>query len=275
MSYTSLPFHVPDRQQAMLMGFGAELSYDEQKAQYDACSAANKAEEQAYEAARKAWKKAAAAYAKFLVDAKKAAAKNMSIDTGYASKLASYNARMREYEAAYAVWKSKADQNTNCIAAKKASDAAQKKEALALAKEYGVKLPTSGSWWCISAANKKKAADECAWMSQTIRGVGAINPAGFHACFLKNYPTCKTWSCPSHPGLAPKKPTPPDAKPPHVAQPKPVDKPGPEPPKPQLTDCGPPPIQPQMGVGTAGLIAVLVIGGGVVGYRWYKKRKKG
>lgn len=275
MSYTSLPIHLPERNQAVLMGLGAELSYEEQKAQYDTCSSANKELKKAYEAAHAAWKKARRAHMKFVVEAKRVAASNQAIDTTYASRLATYNAKMRQYETAYAIWKKKADQNRNCINAKRESDAQQQREAEALAREYGVTLRKSGTWWCISASAKQRAAEECAAIRQPIRGMGALNTSGYSVCFLKNYPTCRTWSCPSHPGTAPKKPTPPDAKPPYRKPPTPVDKPGPEPPEPELTDCGPAPVQPQMGVGTAGLIAVLVVGGGVVGYRWYKKRKKG
>jgi len=275
MSYTSLPFHPPSPVQANLMGFGAELSYEEQKAQYDSCRASNRELENAYADAMKAWKKARKAYAKYVIESKKASAQNRGIDTAYASKLATYNAKMRQYREAYAKWKSKADQNTNCIQAKRESDAQQQREARALAREYGVNLPTTGQWWCISAAQKKKSEEECAWMNQPVRGFGALNKSGYHACFLKNYPACKTWSCPSHPGKAPTKPTPPAAKQPHVPPPKSVPQAGPKPPSPKLTECGPAPVNPQMGIGTAGLLAVLVVGGGVVGYRWYKKRKKG
>lgn len=275
MSYTTLPIHAPTPMQRTLMGLGAELSYEEQKAQYDSCRATNRELEQAYADAMKAWKKAKKARAAYLVEAKKVAAKNMAIDTSYASKLATYNAKMREYEVAYAQWKSKADQNQNCIQAKRDSDAQQQREAEALAREYGVTLRKTGTWWCISASTKKKMEDECAAIRQTVRGVGALNTSGLSACFLKNYPTCKYWSCPSHPGRAPTKPTPPDAKKKHYPPPKSVPEAGPEPTPPTVTDCGPAPVQPAMGIGTAGLIAVLVVGGGVVGYRWYKKRKKG
>jgi hypothetical protein len=275
MSYVNLPFHIPHEQQAALYGLGQEeLSYEEQLARHQECTATNKQVEADFSAAMKAWKKAKRAYEKYITEAKRAGAKNAGIDSAYASKMATYNAKMRQYEAAYAAWKNKADQNQNCIRAKRESDAAQKREAEALAKEYGATLNKTGTWWCISASTKKKAEEECAWMSQTVRGVGALNTTGQHACFLKNYPTCKYWSCPSHPGRAPTKPTHPGSKPPHVARPTPVDKPGRKPSEPTLQDCGPKPVEPSMGIGTAGLIAILVLGGGALGYRYYKKRKK-
>lgn len=267
MSYVTLPIHLP-------RAIGAEASYEEQKAVYDACVRTNRDANAAYEAAFKKWKAAKKAHEAFVLAAKRASGQNAKLDADYASKQATYAAKASQYKTAMATWLDKKARHDACVAQKQQSDLEQQRQAEAVAKTYGVTLPKSGTWWCISPTAKQKAERECAAVTQTVRGIGALNPAGLHVCMLKNYPACKTWSCPSDPGHRPRPPTRPGDPPKHVPTPPPVPGPGDKPKPPLSRECGPAPVAPAMGLGTAGLIAILALGGGVVGYRWYKKRKK-
>ena len=276
MSYVNLPVHLPQLTNEDLMGrgLGQEPSYEERAAAYNSCSTRNAETKQVFEQALTDWRRAKKAYDDYIVVKKRIAAANAGADSAYALRVASYNAQMRLYEPTLADWQKKKKSYDAGVAYKAAKEAEQQSQARALAVTYGITLPTTGVWWCVSQSTKAQAQKDCERLKGAVKGMGALSATDYKACFLASMPTCISWSLPMNPGPPPEAPRSPGDRPPRQTHPPAVANPGPQPGEPALIDCGPRPKAPAFGLGTAGLLAVLAVGGGVLGYRWWKKRGK-
>lgn len=240
---------------------------------YSDCVARNAQSTEAYQLSLAEWKKAQAAYQRYQEqltawnkqseERKRAEANQQS---WYRSAQREYQLKKEAWEKARAIYVRDMTYNQN-VSAKQA--AARR----AVEQKYNIKLPAD----CISSGQKTEMQRVCS----SVKGIGYVFSMGeFPACALAELPTCQPRRVVVDPGPMPEPPQKPTPLPPLGTKPSPVPKPGPAPPTPKLESCTrpeAPPADDRMAAGavrTFGLIAILAVGGGVLGYRAWRKRKR-
>lgn len=205
----------------------------------------------AYVTAHRAWKKAA----------DQRAGKAMGAASAYARAQNSYNA-------ARAAWQERVTAYENARAYNRSLDEDDRRKRDTVERKYGVKFPADAL--CVEPGQRQAINRACEIAS--VKGLGyTFDIRGWPPCALAALNTCRPRKTVVHPGPRPTPPNPPAPPPPLRDPPREAADPGPKPPAPEYAYCKSPLGG---GMATFGLIAVLAVGGGVLGYRAYKKRKK-
>lgn len=231
-----------ERNQALADEHAIELAaYNERRAHHDA-----------YLREVQAWKKAN----------DRRAGQVMGLKSAYARAQNSYSAALKS-------WQTRVTAYENARAYNRDLDAADAEKRTRVERKYGIKFPSDAL--CVDQSQRADINRACEVAS--VKGLGyTFTGNQYPACAIAELNTCRPRKQVVHPGPRPTPPQPP-ALPPEVGPaPPPVPDPGPKPPNPPREACKPP--RGSGGIATFGLIAVLVAGGGVLGYRAYKKRKK-
>jgi len=253
MSYVSLNTNIPP-------GLGATA--------YEECEARNAAKHADFDPVLTAWEVQKVAYDQYKLDYKEwdnARQKRSSMlqqqAASYAGRMASYNAKMEAYETALAEYQQAVQYNRVL----RAEDSAKKSQ---VERKYGIKFPSSAL--CLDATQKASVKRTCE--AGGVKGLGYIfKVADYPACALNELNVCRPMKPEISPGAPPVPPTKAEPPPPLPPAPPVVTDPGPKPPSPKYETCQESSVG---GIATFGLLAVLVVGGGVFGYRQWKKRKK-
>lgn len=251
MSYINLHAQYP-------AGFGAT--------EYEECMAANNAVRAEYEAQVQVWQRKKKAFDIYQGDyklwenaMKKRSAQAAQTAASYASKMQRYRAELEAWQKAVTAYKKARDYNAML-------QSTEDRKRRAVEQKYGIKLPGG----CLDPAQKAEVKRQCE--ASGVKGLGYIfKLSDYPACALNELVVCVPRVPEINPGPEPMPPTPPAALPGAPPPPPVVADPGPKPPEPPYAQC-----QESFagGVVTFGLIAVLVAGGGYLGYRQWKKRKK-
>lgn len=237
--------------------------------EYEACLARNQALADEHAAKLEDWKALRARYDKYLAELK-AWKKANDKRAGQAMGLKSAYARAQNsYSAARKAWQARVTAYENARAYNRDLDAQDKEKRDRVERKYGIKFPADE--WCTDPADRADIDRACEIAS--VKGIGATFSGGqYPPCAIAELNTCRPRKQVVHPGPMPTPPQPPALPPAVGPAPQPVPDPGPKPPNPPREACTAP--RGSGGIATFGLIAVLVAGGGVLGYRAYKKRKK-
>lgn len=238
--------------------------------QYEECTLRNTALEDAYAPKLAAWQAAKAnydAYVKRYNAWKKEhdrwRGKAIGVATSYASAMASYSAAMKTYKEKLAAFNAAVAYNTNLDAA----DIEAKAKAL---ENYDIVF--MGGANCVDPTQKAEISRACE--QSQVKGIGLglylFDLKRTNPCILDKFNVCKPRKVATHPGNPPKEPVKGTVPDPPV-EPTPVTDPGPAPPGPQYEKCQ---ESAAGGIATFGLLAILIVGGGALGYRQWKKRKR-
>lgn len=238
---------------------------------YHACLAANASTKGAYEASVKEWQRRKDAYdayqdalKEWQREAKNRGALAAQRDARYASAMTSYKANLKKWADAVRAYVAALEYNKSISD----SDGSQRART---EQNWGIKFPSDAR--CLDPAQRAKVNQLCEIAS--IKGVGlgyTFDLNAYPACALKELHDCRPLMTANPPGVRPSAPRAPDPLPPMPAKPPPAPDPGSKPRAPTLITCKEP--HSAGGVTTFGLLAVLAVGGGIVGYRQWKKRKK-
>lgn len=237
---------------------------------YEDCLARVDALRAEYERAKGIWAQKNASYqaykkadAEWVAEAKRRGALAAQRDASYAAAVTSYNANLKKWQAAMAQYNADLAYNK----ALHNSDASRRAQ---VESKYGIKFPSDVV--CASQAQHDYAARMC----MPIKGLGQNLNFDFQipkypACAVAELNVCRPRRTLKHPGNEPRPPSPPEPVPKMPSRPPAVPDPGPKPVEPAYERC----VKPGGGgIATFGLITVLAVGAGALGYRAYKKRKK-
>lgn len=185
-----------------------------------------------------------------------------------ASQGATYASRLTSYRTIHRNWKKAADKYKADLLYNKALHDDDAKQQSRVESKYGVKFPSQ--MVCINGSQKADMQRACD-ISQ-VKGLGWVFPSGqYPPCALAELNACRTRRTLVPPGPEPQPPEKPEPLPPMPAKPPVVPDPGAPTKKPTLETCEDPT---RVGAfATFGLLGVLAVGGGVLGYRAWKKRK--
>lgn len=236
--------------------------------EYEQCLAQNDVLRSDYEAQLAAWEPQKRAYDIYKGDLKlwQDAIKKRSSQIAQAA--ATYAARMASYKAKRTDWEERMRAYQKALSYNRGLDAKDAAVKAAVEQKYGIKFPADGL--CLDATQKSSVQRVCE--ATGVKGLGYIfSVRNYPACALNELNVCRSRATAVDPGPPPAEPTPPAAAPPPPPEPPPVADPGPAPPAPKYLPCQKPAVG---GIATFGLLAVLIVGGGALGYRQWKKRKK-